>query len=122
MNSVYGFEGEVKAKYNLPTFHLFSELFSALPLANCIDSKILVVHGGLFSRDDVTLDEIRKIDRKKQPDSDGLMCEMLWADPQPQMGRSPSKRGVGLQFGPVSCSFHFMDFFFESFFWIRPFY
>src|SRR5215469_15475332 len=30
----------------------------------------------------------------------GLMCELLWTDPQPQNGRSPSKRGVGLQFGP----------------------
>ena len=30
----------------------------------------------------------------------GLMCELLWSDPQPQMGRSPSKRGVGIQFGP----------------------
>lgn len=28
------------------------------------------------------------------------MCEMLWADPQPEPGRSPSKRGVGFQFGP----------------------
>ncbi|RKP10803.1 Metallo-dependent phosphatase-like protein [Thamnocephalis sphaerospora] len=28
------------------------------------------------------------------------MVELLWADPQPQPGRSPSKRGVGLQFGP----------------------
>ena len=28
------------------------------------------------------------------------MCELLWSDPQPQCGRSPSKRGVGCQFGP----------------------
>ena len=28
------------------------------------------------------------------------MCEILWSDPQPQNGRSPSKRGVGIQFGP----------------------
>lgn len=28
------------------------------------------------------------------------MSEMLWSDPQPQLGRSPSKRGVGLSFGP----------------------
>ena len=28
------------------------------------------------------------------------MCELLWSDPQPQPGRSPSKRGVGTQFGP----------------------
>jgi len=28
------------------------------------------------------------------------MCDIMWADPQPQPGRSPSKRGVGLSFGP----------------------
>ena len=28
------------------------------------------------------------------------MCELLWSDPQPMPGRSPSKRGVGCQFGP----------------------
>lgn len=30
----------------------------------------------------------------------GIMCELLWSDPQPQNGRAPSKRGVGVQFGP----------------------
>lgn len=28
------------------------------------------------------------------------MCEVLWSDPQPLPGRGPSKRGVGLSFGP----------------------
>lgn len=28
------------------------------------------------------------------------MMEMLWTDPQTEPGRGPSKRGVGLQFGP----------------------
>ena len=28
------------------------------------------------------------------------MCELLWSDPQPMNGRAPSKRGVGLSFGP----------------------
>lgn len=55
---------------------------------------------GLFSRDDVTLDELRKINRFKQPGSKGLMTELLWSDPQEEPGRAPSKRGVGLQFGP----------------------
>jgi len=30
-----------------------------------------VMHGGLFSRDDVTLDEIRNIDRNRQPPEEG---------------------------------------------------
>ena len=28
------------------------------------------------------------------------MMEMLWTDPQTAPGRGPSKRGVGMQFGP----------------------
>lgn len=28
------------------------------------------------------------------------MCEILWSDPQRAPGRAPSKRGVGLAFGP----------------------
>ena len=35
-----------------------------------------------------------------EPPDTGLMCDLLWADPQPQRGRSASKRGVGLSFGP----------------------
>jgi len=27
------------------------------------------------------------------------MCELLWSDPQPEEGRSASKRGVGVSFG-----------------------
>ncbi|KAJ3158659.1 Serine/threonine-protein phosphatase 5 [Geranomyces michiganensis] len=100
MNKVYGFEGEVKAKYSEAAFKLYSEIFNAIPVGNLINEKILVIHGGLFSRDGVMMDELRKIDRFKQPGNSGLMCELLWSDPQPQPGRSPSKRGVGIQFGP----------------------
>lgn len=61
-----------------------------------------MLHGGLFSDDNVTLDDIRKLDRHKQrqPGQSGLMMEMLWTDPQTEPGRGPSKRGVGMQFGP----------------------
>ena len=83
-------------------FKLFSESFSALPLATLIGKKYLVLHGGLFSDDKVTLDDIRKLNRhnQRQPGQAGLMMEMLWTDPQTEPGRGPSKRGVGMQFGP----------------------
>ena len=45
MNQMYGFEGEVKAKYTAQMFQLFSEVFQWLPLAQCINSKILVSSG-----------------------------------------------------------------------------
>lgn len=71
-------------------------------MATLIGTKYLVLHGGLFSDDSVTLDDIRKLNRHKQrqPGQAGLMMEMLWTDPQEEEGRGPSKRGVGLQFGP----------------------
>lgn len=100
MNQMYGFDGEVKAKYSGMMAELFTEVYNWLPLAHCLNKRALVMHGGLFSRDDVTLDEIRQIDRNRQPPEEGLMCELLWSDPQPENGRAPSKRGVGLQFGP----------------------
>ena len=37
--------------------------------------RYFVVHGGLFSKDGVTLDDIRKIERiGRQPGQEGLMC------------------------------------------------
>ena len=71
MNQMYGFEGEVKAKYTAQMSELFTEVYNWLPLAHCLNKKVLVMHGGLFSRDDVTLDEIRKIDRNRQPPEEG---------------------------------------------------
>ncbi|XP_030763493.1 serine/threonine-protein phosphatase 5 [Sitophilus oryzae] len=100
MNQMYGFDGEVKSKYSSQMAELFTEVYNWLPLAHCLNKRVLVMHGGLFSRDDVTLEEIRQIDRNRQPPEDGPMCELLWSDPQPQEGRAPSKRGVGCQFGP----------------------
>ena len=41
-----------------------------------IAGKVFVVHGGLFSRDDVTLDELRTLDRFREPPDEGPMCEV----------------------------------------------
>ncbi|KAK4342238.1 hypothetical protein RND71_038054 [Anisodus tanguticus] len=99
MNKIYGFEGEVRSKLSEIFVDLFAEVFCCLPLAHVINGKVFVVHGGLFSVDGVKLSDIRAIDRFCEPPEEGLMCEALWSDPQPQPGRGPSKRGVGLSFG-----------------------
>jgi len=101
MNQIYGFMGEVHAKVNAgSSFAIFQEVFNLLPLCSIIGGKVFVTHGGLFQEDNVTIDQIKKVDRVRQPPDSGLMCELLWSDPQPQTGRAPSKRGVGLAFGP----------------------
>jgi serine/threonine-protein phosphatase 5 len=100
MNMMYGFTGEVKAKYDTTTMNLFTEVFHALPLALCVDRRALVLHGGLFQQDGVTLEDIARIDRFREPPESGLMSDLLWSDPQPFPGRGPSKRGMGQSFGP----------------------
>lgn len=103
MNTAYGFSGECKAKYKTEKiFKAFSESFSKLPLGSLINDAYLVVHGGLFSKPGVSLDDLRSIDRfaSKQPGNEGLMMEMLWSDPQTAKGLSPSKRGIAHMFGP----------------------
>lgn len=99
MNKIYGFEGEVRSKLSETFVELFAEVFCFLPLAHVLNQKVFVVHGGLFSVDGVKLSDIKAIDRFCEPPEEGLMCELLWSDPQPLPGRGPSKRGVGLSFG-----------------------
>ncbi|KAF9222576.1 protein phosphatase 5 [Gyrodon lividus] len=121
MNRTYGFEGEAKHKHGEQTYKVFAHVFTTMPLATLVSGmkmstdvtaktilspekhkRYFVVHGGLFSKDGVTLDEIRKIPRiGRQPGQEGLMCDLLlWTDPQETPGRGPSKRGVGIAFGP----------------------
>eukprot|EP00727_Mastigamoeba_balamuthi_P012628 m51a1_g7989 putative serine threonine-protein phosphatase 5 (484) ;mRNA; r:95775-97710 len=104
MNQLYGFEGEIRQKYSEKMYELFCELFCELPLAHVLAGRVFVVHGGLSAGTDngaVTIAKINAVDRRRQPsDEGGIMSDLLWADPQPQPGTSPSKRGVGLNFGP----------------------
>lgn len=64
-----------------------------------LNSKVFIVHGGLFSKDGVKLEDLKKIDRIREPPEEGPFCEMLWSDPCAELGRHPSKRGVGVAFG-----------------------
>ncbi|EGG23306.1 Protein phosphatase 5 [Cavenderia fasciculata] len=101
MNRFYGFTGEVLHKYSEKVHDLFTDLFVWFPLAFVLDNDYLVVHGGLFGKDGVTLDDIRKLNRA-QPDSteNELVQCLLWSDPQTNNGIAPSSRGVGVYFGP----------------------
>ena len=71
MNQMYGFEGEVRSKYSSQMWDLFTELFNWLPLGHLVESRVMVMHGGLFSRDGVTLRELVEIDRNRQPPEEG---------------------------------------------------
>ena len=60
----------------------------------------MVCHGGLYSKDGIKLRDIAAEHRKREPGDMGIMVESLWSDPCDMPGRHPSKRGVGVMFGP----------------------
>ena len=100
MNSMYGFERECKAKYGKKSFKAMSDLFNLMPLGHVINGKVLVVHGGLFKDESVTIEAIQGMDRFGQPPANGPLNDILWSDPMEQEGFAPSERGVTSTFGP----------------------
>lgn len=44
MNQMYGFDGEVRAKYTSQMMDLFTEVYNYLPLSHCINDKVLVCY------------------------------------------------------------------------------
>ena len=56
------------------------DVFDLLPIAAVVSGQYLCMHGGIS--DNITsLTAINQIDRKQEPPDDGILCDLLWADP-----------------------------------------
>ncbi|KAM0978844.1 hypothetical protein ACFX13_015026 [Malus domestica] len=99
INRIYGFYDECKRRFNVRIWKTFTDCFNCLPVAALIDEKILCMHGGL-SPDLKHLDEIRNIARPVDVPDQGLLCDLLWADPDKDVeGWGENDRGVSYTFG-----------------------
>ncbi|KAF5454109.1 hypothetical protein F2P56_023797 [Juglans regia] len=100
INRIYGFYDECKRRFNVRLWKLFTDCFNCLPVAALIDGKILCMHGGL-SQELQNLDQIKELPRPTDVPDSGLLCDLLWADPDPNVeGWAESDRGVSCTFGP----------------------
>jgi len=99
INRIYGFYDECKRRYNVKLWRTFTDCFNCLPLAAIVDEKIFCVHGGL-SPEIHQMDQIRRISRPTDIPDCGLVCDLLWADPEKSVnGWGDNDRGVSYTFG-----------------------
>jgi serine/threonine-protein phosphatase 4 catalytic subunit len=95
----YGFYDEVMRKYNDSTmWDLFNSVFDVLPLCGVIGQKVFCVHGGL-SPVLTDIEQIQKLDRKKEVPERGPICDLLWSDPESVPSFTISPRGAGYLYG-----------------------
>ncbi|CAM2696339.1 unnamed protein product [Rotaria socialis] len=99
INRIYGFYDEVKRRYNVKLWKIFTDCFNCLPIAAIIDEKIFCCHGGL-SPDLHSFEQIRRIARPTDVPDTGLLCDLLWSDPDKDaLEWAENDRGVSFTFG-----------------------
>ena len=99
INRIYGFFDECKRRYSVRLWKQFAGVFDCMPVAGLVESKILCMHGGI-SKEMTSLDDIRSLARPTDVPDIGLLCDLLWADPEPDIvGWRESDRGVSYVFG-----------------------
>ena len=80
LNRIYGFYDECKRRYSVKLWRIFADCFNCMPVAAVVEDKILCMHGGL-SPDLDHLSQILDITRPTDVPDEGLLCDLLWADP-----------------------------------------
>lgn len=99
INRIYGFYDECKRRYNIKLWKTFTDCFNCLPVAALIDDRILCMHGGL-SPELSNMEQIRTIMRPMDVPESGLVCDLLWSDPDKEVqGWGENERGVSFTFG-----------------------
>lgn len=99
INRIYGFYDECKRRYSINLWKVFTECFDWLPISALVDKRILCMHGGI-SPDLKSIDQIKKIKRPTDVPDKGLLCDLLWSDPEKNIvGWGENDRGVSVTFG-----------------------
>ena len=99
INRLYGFYDDCIRLYSQTIWRTFSEVFNCLPIAAVIDDKIFCIHGGISPHLE-SLDDIKNLPRPMEVPEEGLLCDLLWSDPDNTIDTwGENDRGTSVCFG-----------------------
>lgn len=107
ISKTYGFFDECKRKYNIKMWKKFIDVFNCMPVAALIEERIFCMHGGISPHMNY-IEDVLKIKKPCEIPEEGIMCDLLWADPDDEYrdGWNENTRGASYVFGTdVLCSF-----------------
>lgn len=112
ISKVYGFHQEIVERFNSSKlWRTLTKTFCWLPMAAIVENSIFCCHGGISPslmkpRVKSLNDEFKNIRRPFEVPREGLICDLVWADPMDQtdpaitpQGWKRSTRGCSWQFG-----------------------
>eukprot|EP00759_Apiculatamorpha_spiralis_P056434 PhF_6_TR802/c0_g1_i1/m.1223/K06269/PPP1C; serine/threonine-protein phosphatase PP1 catalytic subunit len=95
---IYGFYDEVKRLFDVKLWKHATDVFNCMPVCAVVEDAIFCTHGGL-SPELRSLDQIRKIQRPTDVPDCGLLCDLLWSDPETDgSGWMENDKGVSFRF------------------------
>ena len=100
INRIYGFYDECKRRYTVKIWKQFTDTFNCMPVAALVEERILCMHGGI-SPELRSFEQIHRILRPTDVPDSGLICDLLWADPDTSGGAGwgQNDRGVSWTYG-----------------------
>lgn len=99
--SFFGFLDECMMRLSKEVFDTFVSVFECMPIAAIVERKMFCVHAGI-SPELHDLNQIRNIPRPIKVPASGLLCDLLWSDPDiaTVTWQQNYRRGVSWLFGP----------------------
>lgn len=99
VNRIYGFYDECRKRFSVKLWKKFNDAFNCLPCGSIIEDRIICLHGGI-SPELTDLSQIANIPRPCDVPDAGLLCDILWSDPDPSInGWAENDRGVSFTYG-----------------------
>lgn len=102
INNEYGFLEECQERYGekkgKQIWNMFNLVFDIMPVSALIEDRIFCMHGGI-AKDLKQIHDIKQIKRPTDIPDEGILCDLLWSDPDNTLGWGENDRGVSYVFG-----------------------